>query len=198
MVSLFDELEPCGFQILAFPCNQFGNQEPDSNAQIAEFAEERGVKFQMMAKVDVNGKQTSPVWKYLKRSFPGDVHWNFDTHFLVARNGTVMARYDGASTPQIAPEVRELVCTPGAPHCCSAKFSRDFPDLLELEEQGAAQAEKERIANAAVDEAKEDDPTRSTAEAAPIADAEKALPTAPSPDPGFYMSPSRNFRPGYG
>jgi glutathione peroxidase-family protein len=53
----------------------------------------QGVKFQMMAKVDVNGPKTAPVWKFLKERFPGDVKWNFDTHFLVGRNGTVCLRF---------------------------------------------------------------------------------------------------------
>jgi len=118
MVSLFNELSQCGFQILAFPCNQFGGQEPGTDAEIARFAESQGVKFAMFAKVDVNGPETCAVWQYLKVQFPGDIKWNFDTHFLVARNGTVVARYDGLMTPQLAPKVRALVCAETGGDCC--------------------------------------------------------------------------------
>jgi len=118
MVSLFNSLSHCGFQILAFPCNQFGWQEPSSNADIEKFAQSQGVKFEMMAKSKVNGPETNEVWKFLKHQFPGEVQWNFDTKFFVDRNGTVVARYDGKMTPQLEPKVRALVCTPGIPECC--------------------------------------------------------------------------------
>mmetsp|Transcript_89221 Transcript_89221/g.130496 ORF Transcript_89221/g.130496 Transcript_89221/m.130496 type:complete len:121 (+) Transcript_89221:55-417(+) len=120
MVSLFSELSPCGFQILAFPCNQFGSQEPGTNAEIKKFAESQEVKFEMMAKVDVNGPATCEVWNYLKAQFSGDIKWNFDTHFLVARNGSVLSRFDGEMTPEIEPHIRAAVCahdSPGA-DCC--------------------------------------------------------------------------------
>jgi len=110
MVSLHDQLAHCGFQILAFPCNQFGAQEPRSNAEINKYAKSVGVKFQMMAKVDVNGPNTSAVWSYLKSHFAGDVKWNFDTKFLIDQNGTVVRRYDRVMTPDLAAHVRALVC----------------------------------------------------------------------------------------
>ena len=101
MVSLFNELSQCEFQILAFPCNQFGGQEPGTDAEIARFAESQGVKFAMFAKVDVNGPETCAVWQYLKVQFPGDIKWNFDTHFLVARNGTVRLTRTCARTHRV-------------------------------------------------------------------------------------------------
>ena len=110
MVSLYDDLSDCGLRILAFPCNQFGSQEPGSNAEIKKFAESQGVTFDMMAKVQVNGPGTAEVWKYLKKKLPGDVKWNFDTHFIVSRNGTVLERFDGIMTQELVPKLRPLVC----------------------------------------------------------------------------------------
>ena len=110
MASLYNDLSDCGLRILAFPCNQFGSQEPGSNAEIKRFAESQGVKFDMMAKVQVNGPGTAEVWKYLKKKLPGDVKWNFDTHFIVSRNGTVLERFDGIMTPELVPKLRPLVC----------------------------------------------------------------------------------------
>ena len=66
-------------QIVCFPCNQFGGQEPGSNAEIKAFAADKfgfeGAGVNMMDKIDVNGGNTSPVWEFLKEKFPGDVSW---------------------------------------------------------------------------------------------------------------------------
>jgi glutathione peroxidase len=94
-----------GFAVLGFPCNQFGAQEPGTEAQIKQFCETRfGVSFPMFAKVDVNGPDTHPLYTYLKSSEPGllgteAIKWNF-TKFLVGRDGQVIKRY----APQTKPE----------------------------------------------------------------------------------------------
>ena len=76
--------------ILAFPCNQFGEQEPDSNEDIHEFALHYGVEFTMMDKIDVNGPVASIVYKYLKaQAGPSTISWNFGTYFIVSPDGTV-------------------------------------------------------------------------------------------------------------
>ncbi|HEX8785351.1 MAG TPA: glutathione peroxidase [Telluria sp.] len=94
-----------GFEVLGFPCNQFGKQEPGTEAEIGTFCEKNyGVDFPMFAKVDVNGDNAHPLWKYLKESAPGllgieAIKWNF-TKFLIGRDGTVIKRY----APQTKPE----------------------------------------------------------------------------------------------
>ncbi|MBK1735792.1 glutathione peroxidase [Halorhodospira abdelmalekii] len=97
-----------GFTVLGFPCNQFGNQEPGEEAEIAEFCTTRfEVNFPLFAKIEVNGDQAHPLFQYLKSEAPGlmgsrAVKWNF-TKFLVDRQGRVTARY----APQTAPEALE-------------------------------------------------------------------------------------------
>jgi glutathione peroxidase len=94
-----------GFAVLGFPCNQFGAQEPGSEAQIQQFCETRfGVSFPMFAKVEVNGPGTHPLYAHLKSSEPGllgteAIKWNF-TKFLVGKDGAVLKRY----APQTKPE----------------------------------------------------------------------------------------------
>lgn len=77
--------------ILAFPCDQFGNQEPGTSEEIHEFAvEEYGVEFTMMEKIDVNGPNASIVYKYLKsKAGPAAIEWNFATYFVVSPDGTI-------------------------------------------------------------------------------------------------------------
>ena len=117
MVSLDKRLSKCGLAIIAFPCNQFGAQEPGTNSEIKDFVKRFGVKFQMMGKVDVNGEGMSPVWKELKQVFPGVTRWNFATKFLVARNGTAVSRFDGTHTRELTPVVSDLVCA-DTQGCC--------------------------------------------------------------------------------
>jgi glutathione peroxidase len=94
-----------GLVVLGFPCNQFGAQDPDGNDVIAAFCERHfGVQFPMMAKVDVNGAQAPPLWKWLAAQAPGllgtkAIKWNF-TKFLVGRDGKVRKRYAPSDTPQ--------------------------------------------------------------------------------------------------
>jgi glutathione peroxidase len=104
-----------GFEVLGFPCNQFGNQEPGSAAEIAAFCEQNyDVSFPMFAKVDVNGVATHPLFQFLKASRPGlfgleRIKWNF-TKFLVDRTGRVVDRLSPATKPsEFAPLVEQLL-----------------------------------------------------------------------------------------
>ncbi|KRP22105.1 MAG: glutathione peroxidase, partial [SAR92 bacterium BACL16 MAG-120322-bin99] len=97
MQSLYDEFKERGLVILALPCNQFGGQEPGSNAEIQSFCQlNYGLSFPVMGKIDVNGANQHALYSYLKSQagglFNSNIKWNF-TKFLVDRNGTVVKRY---------------------------------------------------------------------------------------------------------
>ena len=96
MVRLHETHGPSGFEVLAFPCNQFGAQEPGDCEDVANFARERfGARFEVMEKVNVNGQQTHPVFKFLKSaSKTTAITWNFGVYFLVTKRGTVTAHPD--------------------------------------------------------------------------------------------------------
>ncbi|MCG3083256.1 glutathione peroxidase [Anoxybacillus sp. LAT_35] len=102
--QLYDKYKERGFVVLGFPCNQFGNQEPGSEADISQFCQlNYGVTFPMFAKVDVNGPNAHPLFVYLTEQAPGmlgtkAVKWNF-TKFLVDRNGQVVARFAPTTKP---------------------------------------------------------------------------------------------------
>lgn len=91
--------------MLAFPCNQFGAQEPADNLEILEFAKSNyDVNFPMFAKIEVNGDDAAPLYKWLKAEQPGEaetsgITWNF-AKFLVDRSGAVVKRYDPTVTPE--------------------------------------------------------------------------------------------------
>ena len=111
--TLHEENHERGFNVLAFPCNQFGSQEPGTNAEVLEFAQSKyGVDFPMFAKIDVNGSDESPVYRFLKAGNPDeegneDIAWNF-TKFLVGRDGQVLQRFGPPVTPEeIAGQVAE-------------------------------------------------------------------------------------------
>ncbi len=93
------------FQVLGFPCNQFGAQEPGPEAEILKFAQERyDVNFPMFAKIEVNGAGACELYRYLKAAQPNDdgtedIPWNF-AKFLVGRNGEVIKRYHPKTTPE--------------------------------------------------------------------------------------------------
>ncbi|KQT12236.1 glutathione peroxidase [Ramlibacter sp. Leaf400] len=93
-----------GLAVLGFPCNQFGSQDPGSNDEIATFCQRNyGVDFPMMSKIDVNGPQADPLYRWLTTEKPGllgstGIKWNF-TKFLVGKDGRVVKRY----APQEAP-----------------------------------------------------------------------------------------------
>ena len=103
--KLYKDLNGRGLEILGFPCNQFGAQEPGTETEIAQFCElNYGVTFPLFAKVEVNGANAAPVYKYLKAERPGllgseAIKWNF-TKFLVDRKGNVLARYAPNDTPE--------------------------------------------------------------------------------------------------
>ena len=97
-----------GFAVLGFPCNQFGGQEPGSAAEIGAFCEKNyGVSFPIFAKIEVNGENAHPLFRFLRREKPGllgllgsgAIRWNF-TKFLVDRNGRVVARYASMTKPE--------------------------------------------------------------------------------------------------
>lgn len=91
-----------GLKILGFPCNQFGSQEPGTNSEIKTFAANYNVKFDMFAKIDVNGDGAHPLWKYLKKKQGGTltdgIKWNF-TKFIVDKNGQPVARHATTTDP---------------------------------------------------------------------------------------------------
>jgi len=94
-----------GLVVVGFPSNQFGAQDPGSNAEIASFCElNYGVTFPMMSKVDVNGSKAPPIWKWLTSEAPGilgtkTIKWNF-TKFLVGKDGKVIKRFAPNDTPE--------------------------------------------------------------------------------------------------
>ena len=93
-----------GFEVLDFPCNQFGRQEPGTAEEIGAFCQQNyGVSFPVFAKIDVNGANAHPLYRFLKRSRPGifrteRIKWNF-TKFLVDRRGNVVGRYAPSKDP---------------------------------------------------------------------------------------------------
>lgn len=101
--QLYEKYKQKGLEILAFPCNQFGAQEPGSNEQIQEFVCTRfKAEFPVFDKVDVNGDNTAPLYKYLKSSkgglFGDNIKWNF-SKFLVDKEGNVVDRYAPTTSP---------------------------------------------------------------------------------------------------
>jgi len=101
-VLLHDELYARGLRILAFPCNQFGRQERGSPKEIRAFADGYGARFDIYAKVNVNGRSADPVFTYLKRHLSdglgSSIKWNF-TKFLVDRDGKPRRRFSPSTRP---------------------------------------------------------------------------------------------------
>ena len=102
--ALQKQLGPRGFSVLGFPCNQFGKQEPGDAKAIEQFcASKYAVTFPMFAKIDVNGDNADPLYRYLKSEKSGllgsSIKWNF-TKFLVDRSGEVVARHAPTTTPE--------------------------------------------------------------------------------------------------
>jgi glutathione peroxidase len=113
--ALHRKYQARGFAVLGFPCNQFGAQEPGSEAEIGAFCSSTyNVSFPMFAKIDVNGDATHPLYKHLKSAQPGilgteAIKWNF-TKFLVDREGRVVTRFAPRDTPEaIAKDVEALL-----------------------------------------------------------------------------------------
>ncbi len=103
--ALYKKYKDKGLVILGFPCNQFGGQEPGSEAEIKEFCSlNYNVTFPMFAKIDVNGDDTHPLYNYLKDQAPGilgtkAIKWNF-AKFLVGKDGKVVDRFATQTTPE--------------------------------------------------------------------------------------------------
>ena len=113
--ALYRKYREQGLEVLGFPCNQFGAQEPGTAEEIAAFCDTNyHVTFPMFAKIDVNGDAAAPLYRYLKHQKPGllgteAIKWNF-TKFLVDRNGGVVARFAPNDTPEsIEPDVAKLL-----------------------------------------------------------------------------------------
>lgn len=110
MQKMTAELGERGLNVMAFPCNQFGAQEPGTEAEIKTFVTSKfGVTFPMFGKIDINGDNTHPVYTYLKKCFPGDITWNFATKFLVNQAGVPIARFEKESWEDIESTVKELL-----------------------------------------------------------------------------------------
>ena len=109
---LYKKYKDDGFVVLGFPCNQFGSQEPGSEAEIKQFCRVNfGVTFPMFSKIDVNGEYAHPLYKYLKAQQPGllgseAIKWNF-TKFLVDRQGNVVERFAPSTRPAALTEAVE-------------------------------------------------------------------------------------------
>lgn len=103
--ALYERYAPQGLMVVGFPSNEFGGQDPGSDAEIGAFCQRNfGVTFPMMSKTVVNGNDANPIWRWLKGEKPGilgteAIKWNF-TKFLIGRDGRVIRRY----APQEAPE----------------------------------------------------------------------------------------------
>jgi glutathione peroxidase len=108
--ALQDSYNSRGFSVFAFPCDQFGHQEPGSDVDIRDFCESSfRVTFPLFAKIDVNGPGAHPLFAHLKREKGGllgrAIKWNF-TKFLVGRDGAVLGRFSPPTDPQrIAPRI---------------------------------------------------------------------------------------------
>jgi glutathione peroxidase len=113
--TLYEELHSRGLEILAFPCNQFGGQEPGTPQQIEQFCSTKyGITFPIFQKTDVNGSHAHPLFVYLKTAAPGllgteAIKWNF-TKFLIGRDGVPVKRYASASSPtSISADIQKLL-----------------------------------------------------------------------------------------
>ena len=105
LAKLYEKYKPQGLEILGFPCNQFGGQDPGTNKEIGAFCQRNyGVNFPMFAKVDVKGPEAHAIFRFLTREAKGilgsqNIKWNF-TKFLVGRNGEVLGRYAPTTKPE--------------------------------------------------------------------------------------------------
>ena len=113
--DLFEKYKDRGFQVLAFPCNQFGAQEPASTEQISSFCQKNyGVSCPVFSKIDVNGPEAHPIFRFLKASKPGlfgitRINWNF-TKFLVNQEGRVIKRFAPSKPPKdLASDIEALL-----------------------------------------------------------------------------------------
>ncbi|NP_001296701.1 phospholipid hydroperoxide glutathione peroxidase, mitochondrial-like [Hydra vulgaris] len=103
-----------GLRILAFPCNQFGNQEPGTDLEIKAFALARGAHYDLFSKIDVNGDKADPLYKYLKSKQKGilgnKIKWNF-SKFICDKNGIPVKRYAPTTEPlSLVPDIEKYLC----------------------------------------------------------------------------------------
>jgi glutathione peroxidase len=112
--ALYEAWHDKGLEILAFPCNQFANQESGTNEEIQQFCQMNyGITFPVFAKVNVNGKNSHPLYEYLRSNtkdlLGGRIKWNF-TKFLIAKDGRIYKRFEPNFNPeQIAPFIETLL-----------------------------------------------------------------------------------------
>ena len=112
--ELQDKYGERGFTVLGFPCDQFGNQEPGADDEIATFCERNfGVDFPLFAKVDVNGRDAHPLFEWLRKEksglLGGRIKWNF-TKFLIGRDGTVLSRHAPTTEPaKLADDIESVL-----------------------------------------------------------------------------------------
>jgi glutathione peroxidase len=113
--ELYQQFKDKDFSVIGFPCNQFGEQEPGSDAEVQSFCKiNYGVSFPVMAKVEVNGDEADPLYAHLKKEIPGllgteAIKWNF-TKFLVGKNGEVLERFAPATKPEdLIEKIRKLL-----------------------------------------------------------------------------------------
>lgn len=106
--ELYRKYKATGFEVLGFPCNQFGGQEPGTNEEIKQFCSSKyQVSFPLFDKLEVNGQNRHPLYAVLagdESPFPGRIQWNF-AKFLLGRDGTIVGRFD----PKVKPDSPELV-----------------------------------------------------------------------------------------
>jgi len=102
LTEMYTQYSEKGLRILAFPCNQFGGQEPGTNEEIKAFAEAYGAKYDLFSKLDVNSETAHPLYKFLKKkkkgSFGDKIKWNF-SKFLCDKNGIPVKRYAPTTKP---------------------------------------------------------------------------------------------------
>ncbi|MEY2398777.1 MAG: glutathione peroxidase [Actinomycetota bacterium] len=114
--SLYEKYHDKGLEILGFPCDQFGHQEPGDESEIGAFCTKNyGVSFPMFAKVDVNGGKAHPVFAFLRKATGGmlgnRIKWNF-TKFLVNKDGTPVKRYGSITKPEkLAADIEKLLAS---------------------------------------------------------------------------------------
>lgn len=118
-MALHDAYHSKGLRILAFPCNQFGKQEPGLPSEIRSFADGYGVQFDMFAKVDVNGSSAHPVFLFVRSRLSdvlgSSVKWNW-TKFLCDRDGQPVKRFSPATSPSsMVPAIEALLAQPPTP-----------------------------------------------------------------------------------
>lgn len=112
--ELYQTYKDRGFVVIGFPCDQFGHQEPGSDEEIATFCTvNHGVTFPLMGKIKVNGKETHPLYAWLKNAAPGSlgnsIKWNF-TKFLVSKDGSTVKRFAPKDTPDmLVPYIEEVL-----------------------------------------------------------------------------------------